>query len=333
MRRTNSIEFRAVWFWCTCIVFWCMLDIRQVASQQPAKKQPPERPKPTVADFVYGKDSARQRFDFWKAESDTPTPVVLLIHGGGWRGGDKTGYGNNPIQKYLKEGISVAAVNYRFINQAMEQGVVPPVKAPLLDAARALQTIRAHAEEWNLDPLKIGATGSSAGACTSLWLALHDDLADSASSDPVARQSTRLACVAVVGAQTSLDPQQLREWISNSVYGGHAFGFAAQGRSREEEFALLIENREKVLPWIREYSPIELVSKDDPPVFLEYPQQKTKPEIGAKEPDPTHSAIYGIQLQKACQAAEVKCDLVYPGNNASQFRNSHEFLIDQLKRK
>ncbi len=213
------------------MVCWSSLASQQAPAQQTGKKQAPERPVPTIADFVYGTDSARQRFDFWKAESDTPTPLVHLIHGGGWKGGDKSGFGNNQIQKYLKEGISVAAINYRFINQAMEQGVTPPVKAPLLDAARALQTLRAHAEEWNLDPQKVGATGSSAGACTSLWLALHDDLADPSSSDPVARQSTRLACVAVVGAQTSLDPQQLREWISNSVYGGHAFGFAAQGRS------------------------------------------------------------------------------------------------------
>lgn len=333
MGRDNDNLLKKIGFLVMVVLLGCVWDSGRVEGQQTAKKQPPERPRPTVADFVYGNDSERQRFDFWQAESDSPTPVVLLIHGGGWRNGDKTSYGNNPIRKYLQEGISVAAINYRFIAQAMEQGVEPPVKAPLLDAARALQTIRAHANEWNIAPQRIGATGSSAGACTSLWLALHDDLADPASSDPIARESSRLACVAVVGAQTSLDPKQLREWISNSIYGGHAFGFAAQGRSREDEFALLLENREQVLPWIREYSPIELVSQDDPPVFLEYPQQKSKPVLGGKEPDPTHSAIYGIQLQKACQAAEVKCDLVYPGRKDSQFSNSQEFLIHHLKAK
>ncbi len=332
MRRVNCNQLRTMVCLGMAIVFWSVLDGRQALSQQTAnKKQPPERPEPTIADFVYGNDSERQRFDFWKADSETPTPVVLLIHGGGWRGGDKSGYGNNPIQKYLQEGISVAAINYRFIDQAMEQGVEPPVKAPLMDAARALQTIRAHASEWNIDPARIGATGGSAGACTSLWLAFHDDLAVPDSSDPVARQSTRLSCAAVSGAQTSLDPVQLREWIGNSIYGGHAFGFASAGRSREEEFALLMENRERVLPWIREYSPIELVSGDDPPVFLEYPQQKSEPVLGGKEPDPTHSAMYGVQLQKVCQAAGTKCELVYPGNSDSRFKNSHEFLIDHLK--
>ena len=133
----------------------------QEATQAPQEKKPPARPTPTFADFVYGKASERQRFDFWKAESDKPTPVVLLIHGGGWKNGDKTGYGNNPIQKYLQAGISVAAINYRFINEAMKQGVEPPVKAPLVDAARALQTIRAHSKEWNIDPERIPTQNES----------------------------------------------------------------------------------------------------------------------------------------------------------------------------
>ena len=119
---------------------------------------------------------------------------------------------------------------------------------------------------------------------------------------------------------------------SSDLYGGHAFGFAAEGRSREQEFDLLLKNREKVLPWIREYSPIELVSKDDPPLFLEYPKQATKPVLGGKEPDPTHSAMYGIQLQKTCQTQGVPCDLVYPDNKSSKFSNSMEFLIQHLAR-
>lgn len=307
----------------------------KVQPQEQGTKTPPTRPIPTVADFVYAQDSPRQRLDFWKANSESPTPLVLLIHGGGWKGGDKTNYGNVPIKKYLDAGISVAAINYRFIDQAMEQGVEPPVRAPLHDAARALQTLRYKAAEWNIDPHKVGATGSSAGACTSLWLAFHDDLADPNSTDPVARQSTRLSCAAVVGAQTSLDPVQLRQWISNSIYGGHAFGFAAKGRSREAEFELLIENRDKVLPWIREYSPIELVNAGDPPVYLEYPKQTKAPTLGGKEADPTHSAMYGVGLQKRCSEVGVDCQLVYPAMERSKEStslsvNSQEFLIRHL---
>ena len=260
-----------------------VLSSSAVAQEKAKKKEPPERPTPTAADYVYGQDSERQKFDFWQAKSDKPTPLVLLIHGGGWMGGDKTGYGTSAIQPFLDAGISVASINYRFIPQAMEQKVEPPVKACLHDAARALQTLRSKAKEWNLDPKRVGATGGSAGACTSLWLALHDDLADPQSSDPIARQSSRLSCAAVNGAQTSLDPKELREWIPNAIYGGHAFGFAEKGRTRPQEFELLIANREKVMPWIKEYSPIELVTTDDPPIYLDYPNQKTPPKIGQEE--------------------------------------------------
>ncbi|MFN7732794.1 MAG: alpha/beta hydrolase fold domain-containing protein [Pirellula sp.] len=286
-----------------------------------------------MADYRYGTDSERQTFDFWQAKSETPTPLVLLIHGGGWKNGDKTGYGNRPIQDYLKAGISVAAINYRFIGQAMEQGVEPPVKACLHDAARALQTLRSKAKAWNIDPNRIGATGSSAGACTSLWLALHDDLADPKSDDPIARESTRLQAVAVSGAQTSLDPQQLRAWIANSVYGGHAFGFAAPGRDRAAEFDKLLTERERVLPWIREYSPYELVSRDDPAIYLEYPNQKQEPKLGGEEPDPTHSALYGLQLQVRCRELGVDCDVVYPGHADSPHANSNRYLIEQLSKR
>jgi acetyl esterase/lipase len=295
------------------------------------KRQAPERPEPTVADYAYGSDSERQRFDFWKAESEQPTPLVLLIHGGGWRGGDKTGYGTKAIQPFLDEGISVASINYRFIDQAMQQKVEPPVKACLHDAARALQTIRSKAKEWNLDKTRVGATGGSAGACTSLWLALHDDLADSSSSDPVAHESSRLTCAAVLGAQTSLDPKQLREWIPNAIYGGHAFGFSGPGRGRPEEFELLIENREKVLPWIKEYSPIELVSRDDPPIYLDYPNQKMPPKVGQVEADPTHSAMYGVELAKVLHAAGVEAVVAYPGHEDAKYGSIEKFLIAKLK--
>jgi acetyl esterase/lipase len=317
--------------WITLVAIVLICESSLPAQTQAKKKAPPPRPTPTVADFAYGKDSERQRFDFWQAKSDKPTPVVLLIHGGGWMNGDKTGYGANVIQPYLDAGVSVAAINYRFILQAMEQKVEPPVKACLYDAARALQTIRSKAKEWNVDPQRVGATGGSAGACTSLWLALHDDLADAKSDDPIARQSSRLTCAAVTGAQTSLDPKELREWIPNSIYGGHAFGFAEKGRSRAQEFDLLIANREKVLPWIKEYSPIELVTRDDPPIYLDYPNQKSPPMLGQKEADPTHSAMYGVKLAKKLKPLGVEVVLAHPNQKDEKYGSVSKFLIAKLK--
>jgi acetyl esterase/lipase len=303
------------------------------AKKDRAKPKPkPARPTPTHADVAYGKHP-RQKLDFWQAKSDSPTPLVVLIHGGGWTGGDKSGYGTTAIKPFLDAGISVAAINYRFIKQAMEEKVQPPVKAPLYDAARAIQFHRSTAKDWNLDRTRVGATGGSAGACTSLWLAFHDDLADPRSSDPVARESTRLTAAAVDGAQTSLDPKQVREWMPNATYGGHAFGFRAPKQSRQAEFEKALANRDKILPWIREYSPIEMVTKDDPPVFLAYGGQGKPPVVGEKQKDPTHSAVYGLKLAERCKEVGVECVLVYPGAPKSKYASTTAFLIAKLKGK
>ncbi len=321
------------WIFVAVILLVTPSTLLAQAKAKKAKKPAGPRLEPTVADYAYGEDSNRQRLDFWQAKSDEPTPVVLLIHGGGWVGGDKSGYRTAQIKPFLDAGISVAAIDYRFIPQAMEQKVDPPVKAPLMDNARALQTIRSKAKEWNIDPTRIGATGSSAGACTSLWLAFHDDLAKPDSKDPIERESTRLKCAAVVGAQTSLDPKQVREWIPNAVYGGHAFGFAGKGRQRPDEFKLLVENRDKVIPLIKEYSPIELVDKSDPPIYLDYPRQKQLPKAGQEEPDPTHSAMYGVGLAEKLKAEGVEVVLAYPGKEDTEYGSPTKFLIEKLTAK
>jgi acetyl esterase/lipase len=261
----------------------------------------------------------RQVLDFYPAKSDKPTPVVFYIHGGGWQAGDKK---TNP-KPFLDKGISVVAINYRYVKNGVEQKVEPPVKAPLEDAARALQFVRSKAGEWNLDKKRIGATGGSAGGCSSLWLAFHDDMADPKSKDPIARESTRLYCAAVNGAQTSLDPKELREWMPNYGYGAHAFGL--------RNFQSLIDNRQKVLKWIKEYSPIEHVSKDDPPIGLFYGGDKNA-KVGDSPKDPTHSPILGIKLKEKLEAAGVDVILVYPGHPHKKYRNSTDYLIDHLRK-
>jgi acetyl esterase/lipase len=276
-----------------------------------------DEPKKLIG-VAYG-SHPRQVLDFYQAKSDKPTPVVFYIHGGGWQKGDKK---TNP-KPFLDKGISVAAINYRYVKNGVELKIVPPVKAPLEDAARALQFVRSKAAEWNIDKKRIGATGGSAGACSSLWLAFHDDMADPSSKDPIARESTRLYCAAVNGAQTSLDPKELRAWMPNYGYGAHAFGLP--------DFQSLIDNRDKVLPWIKEYSPIEHVTKDDPPIGLFYGGDKDA-KVGDSPKDPTHSPILGIQLAKKLEAVGVDVVLVYPGHPNPMYKNSTDYLIDRLRK-
>ncbi len=284
----------------------------------------PSTHKATFADVPYG-SHARQKLDFYQAKSDKPTPVVFFIHGGGWLNGDKGAFNNE--KPYLKAGISVVSINYRLIPDADAEKLVPPVQGPLQDAARALQFVRSKASEWNIDKERIGATGSSAGSCSALWLAFHPDMAEAKSADPVARESTRLGCVAVVRAQTSLDPKQMRAWISNCNYGAHAFGFKGDGRP-DSAFAEFLAKRESVLPWIAEYSPYALLTADDPPVYLLY---NTPPAMGRAQESTAHSANFGVGLQQQCRKLGVPCELVYPAAPEVKHAEVAAYLIERLK--
>ncbi len=282
----------------------------------------------TVTDIPYGTHE-RQVLDFCKAASDKPTPVLFFIHGGGWVTGKKPNAGG--LAAYLKAGISVVTINYRYTTNAYQAGIKPPVEWPLHDAARALQFVRSKAAEWNIDKERIGAAGGSAGACSSLWLAFHPDMADPKSTDPVARESTRLWCAAVDGAQTTLDPQQMKEWTPNSRYGGHAFGFMPDpldNKTRDTQFAQFLARREEVLPWIKEYSPFEHVTSDDPPIYLNY---TSSPALGQDQKDPTHTANFGVKLEEKLRSVGVPCELVYPGAPDVKHTSATAYLIEKLK--
>jgi len=292
-------------------------------TEKKVEKKAPPMPAvpPTAANVSYG-PHPRNVLDFWQAKSDKPTPLAFCIHGGGWQGGDKSSYYGR-VKTFLDKGISVVTINYRLMAQANEQKVTPPVKAPLEDAARALQFVRSKAGEWNIDKKRIGATGGSAGGCSSLWLAFHDDLADPKSTDPVARESTRLYCAGVDGAQVSLDPKVTREWLPNYSYGAHAFGM----KNLDE----VEKNRGTIAAWIKEYSPISHVSKDDPPIGLYYGGVKGA-KVGESHPDPTHSPILGVKLGESLKAAGI--DTTFHSNTEpnSKLPSSTAYLIEYLKK-
>lgn len=334
LRLRSCANFNGIFRWSLSAVLialvassgWAQETPRQRPRARRAQAPAPALPKPTQGEVKYGPHE-RNVLDFWKAESDSPTPLIFAIHGGGWRAGSKERIGSLiNIERALDAGISVVSINYRYVTQAAADGTTPPVKAPLYDAARALQFVRSKAKEWNIDKERVGATGGSAGACSSLWLAFHDDLADPKSDDPVARESTRLSCAAVSGAQTTLDPQQMREWTPNSTYGAHAFGITAEKDANVfEEF---LRQRDKIQPWIAEYSPYALVSSDDPPIYLFY---AAPPALGKDQKDPTHTSNFGVKLQEKCKESTVPCELVYPGAPDVTHKTIMEYLVDALK--
>ncbi len=327
MTRWFTIVLAMTWLWAQTSVTTAAetKKVAKAAAAKAAAVTSAPKPVPTLANVPYGQHP-KQVLDFWKAESAKPAPLLFYIHGGGWTGGSKDAV--KVVPEFLAAGISVVSVEYRFIADAVAAGVKPPVQWPLHDAARALQFVRHKAADWNIDKARIGASGGSAGACSSLWLAFHPDMADPKSADPVARESTRLWCAGVNGAQTTLDPKQMKEWTPNSRYGGHAFGFTGDKEKKISAFQQFLDGRDSILPWIKEYSPFELVTADDPPIYLFF---SAPPAMGQDQKDPTHTANFGVKLQEKLRSVGVECHLMYPDAPDVKYPTTSAFLIAKLK--
>ena len=250
-----------------------------------------ERPLPDVRDEKYGPHE-RHGLDLWKARSESPTPLVVFIHGGGFLVGSKDYAKAELIRLCRDRGISVAAINYRYSSQA-------PFPAPFEDAARAIQFLRSRSREWNLDPARFGATGGSAGGGLSLWLAFHDDLARPASDDPVLRQSTRLQAVVGIEAQCSYDPRWIREHIGGRAHEHTAivqlYGLPPDQADSDRAHALYDEA-----------AAIRHLTKDDPPVYLTY---EGKDVPGTRVGAGIHSQKFGEILKAEMDRLGIPCEL------------------------
>lgn len=230
------------------------------AARRPSTPRASIAPAPSLADVSYG-PAPRNVLDFWRAKSDAPTPVVIYIHGGGFIGGDKSrARDERLVQQCLDAGVSFAAINYRYLSPAS------PIQDVLRDCARAVQFIRSQSAEWNVDKTRIASYGGSAGAGSSVWLAVHDDLADPKNADPVLRESTRLVCAGSITGQFSYDFPQWADVFGAAVvdrfkglYGApELYGF----KTVEE---VMGPAGKKVRA---DCDMLGLISKDDAPIFI-----------------------------------------------------------------
>jgi acetyl esterase/lipase len=240
---------------------------------------------PTHADVHYG-EHERQVFDLYLAPSQQPTPLVIYIHGGGFVGGDKGSISPDIIARCHSAGVSVAALHYRFVT-------TDAFPAPQRDAARAVQYLRFRAKEWNLDPDRFAAFGGSAGAGLSMWLGFHDDLADPASADPVARQSTRIKAIGSNGGQSTYDPNVIKAWIGGRAYE-HPSIFKCYGIDSIEQ---ITESR--LQPLYDEVSAIKHLTADDPPIYMQYSEPDEPLPADARPGQGIHHPIFGHKLKAA----------------------------------
>ncbi len=96
---------------------------------------------------------ARQKLDIYLPKGAERPPLMILIHGGGFREGDKR---EENVAQWLADGYAVASLNYRYSSDAIFPAQVEDCKA-------AVRWLRANAAKYGYDPGRFGARGSSAG--------------------------------------------------------------------------------------------------------------------------------------------------------------------------
>lgn len=129
-------------------------------------------------DVAYGKDPA-QKIDIYRPAIAKGAPILLIVHGGGWRNGDK---GNarvvdNKVNHWIPKGFIVVSVGYRMLPQAG-----PLAQAD--DVAAALAFVQAQASAWGGDRKRIVLIGHSAGAHLVALLAAAPEIASKQGAGP-----------------------------------------------------------------------------------------------------------------------------------------------------
>lgn len=243
-----------------CLLLLTALSLTLTSASVSAQEKRAGQPQATDADVRYGKHP-RNVFDVYQVASDEPTPVVIYFHGGGFVAGDKANARRLPLTRTCRaNGVTVISANYRFVKGPDSE----PFPGSLHDGMRVVQFVRTHAKRWNIDPTKVVVSGGSAGGLMSVWLGVHDDLADPKSDDPVKQQSSRVLGVIGYGAQTTVDPQV----ILGSIGGNpdiHPSVFPIYNVEKISELST-----PALRPKVTEFSSLNHVTKDDPPMWLGY---------------------------------------------------------------
>jgi acetyl esterase/lipase len=179
---------------------------------------------------------------FYPDVASGPVPVVMYVHGGGWRNGDKGAISRWGILPELRSrGYLVVSVNYRLAPQFQFPAMIEDVKC-------AVRHLRAEAETYGLDPSRIGAWGTSAGGHLVSLLGVTDGSEGWDETGQYLEQSSRVQVVVDMYGPIDLPAiyDRNHEAILAAVYGAS---------SAEDEI-------------LRIASPNTWISPDDPPVLM-----------------------------------------------------------------
>jgi endoglucanase len=274
--------------------------------------------RPIHANVAYG-PHPHQLLDVYLPPAGAGPSPVLLWFGNLWKP-QKHAAGTNEL---LSSHCAVVAVQMRTMIDAVAEKAPVPISYCLLDARRAVQFVRLHAAQWNLDPERIAVGGSSQGNLPALYVACEGEKADPKAVDPVERLSTKVLCMGGLspGAAVTIDPQHAHEWVPPVEWGEPAWGCT---------FAEALKHREELLPKIKQWSPDWLVSKDSPPIYLQFSFGLTKPAKVKEMGYFIHSPQWGLAFQKLAQQRGATCYVGFSDHPSEKYKDLWDFFLKEL---
>jgi acetyl esterase/lipase len=211
-------------------------------------RAPAQAPKVAVQaenDLVYGKGGDTElKLDLAiPKDGDGPFPALVCIHGGGWSSGDRQQL-RATLPILAGRGYVAASVTYRFVQAAK-------FPAQIEDCKAAVRWLRANAKKYKIDPDRIGAMGYSAGGHLACLLGTTDknDGLEGNGGNP--EQSSRVQAVVSFFGPTNFITKNWTEDVERQ------FMIPLLGAKFEEKPELY-----------RKVSPINYVTKDDPPFLF-----------------------------------------------------------------
>lgn len=144
----------------------------------------------SYTDIAYASSSPAQVLDLYVPASSAPVPLVIMIHGGAFSGGDKT-LERSFVSALEAEGYAVASLGYRLAGEAGFPAGARDVKA-------AVRFLRANASAFHLDPDRFAAWGESAGAWFAVMLGVTGDQPTVFDDDALGHAGVSSAVQAVV---------------------------------------------------------------------------------------------------------------------------------------
>ncbi len=293
-------------------------------------------------DIAYD-NKERTQFDIWLPNANTPTGLVIYVHGGGFTSGDKDfvysiqsgGAWDFPtdIRYLLQNNIAFATIRYTLLNPT---GETEGIRKPMVDVRRALQYIRHRASDLNIDKNKIILAGNSAGAGTSLWIALNNDFADTQNNDPVLRESSRVKGVVARETQSSYNIED--RWV-NDVFVDYSLTWSeilaneTGNISKIYGVSSVAQYESPAIDAYRaEVDMLALMSSDDPGIWINNTLRDVVHPYSAPEIS-SHHAFHARALKARADAVGVE-NITYYGKNPIIYSHpSNESWTQFCKRK